>query len=90
MGVKELDKNATERQWLQVEKDIVKAGETITKCMKSVDDLVITLHLYSSYCRMMTRRLITAENDLKEAQDTFRRRKKIDPKLRPDIPVIPS
>lgn len=88
--LRHLDKQATENQWTNAERGLAKIKKLIIKRMKSADDLLIMCHLYSSYCCMMTKRLISADNDLKDAQDTFKRRRKIEQKDRPDIPIIPS
>jgi hypothetical protein len=80
---------AKDEDWLAVEKEINRTKNLITKNMKSVDDLVITLHLYSSYWCMMTKRLISADNDLKDALDTFNKRKKPNIENRPNIPIVP-
>jgi len=81
--------NTRDEQWLVIEKQICKTKQLISK-MKSADDLMIILHLSSSYCCMMMKRLISADNYLKEAQDLFTHRTKINVEDRLDIPVIPS
>jgi hypothetical protein len=39
---------------------------------------------------MMTKRLISADNELKEAKTIFKNKKEIDSQKRHDIPVLPS
>ncbi|CAI2381718.1 unnamed protein product [Moneuplotes crassus] len=81
---------ATEEEILTVRDELKKAEgiiiEYLTDC---IDDLLIMLNLYSSKCLLMTRRLISAENDLKSAMEIYRWRRPTDQQDRPEIPVIP-
>lgn len=67
MNVKTQDKKATDEEWQEIEKILKETKLLISQQMHSIDDLLIMLHLHSSYSCMMTRRLISAENYLKEA-----------------------
>lgn len=85
-----LKKSVTEDQILNVCNELKRAQNIIKHyCRHSVDDLLIMLNLYSSKLLLMTRRLISAEKDLKKAIKIFRAKRKIHKHLRPQIPIIP-
>ena len=87
--VKLQDSAINDTLWVEIDK-LLSSTKKILETMKSVDDLIIMLHLYSSYSCLKTRRLISAENFLKDASRRYRNKKKINVEDRPDIPVIPS
>ena len=87
--VKLKDSDIDDDLWVEIDK-LLSGTIKILETMKSVDDLLIMLHLYSSYSWLKTRRLISAENFLKDASRRYSKKKKINVNDRPDIPVIPS
>lgn len=89
-STKERQNTVSDDEWQETEKEIGKTIKLIIKNMTDSEDLVISLHLYSSYCCMMTKRLISADNELKEAKTIFKNKKEIDSSKRHDIPVLPS
>lgn len=72
-----------------VETELNTVKELFRTKMKSVNDLLIMLHLYSSNWLTLNRKLISAEKELDSAVAIFKKPWMINKQERFDIPVIP-
>lgn len=89
MHIKNSKLQVIEEKIPEVQRELDFTKKLLTDKMTSVNDLLIMLNLHTSYCLMMTRRLISAERDLNIAVSIFNKTTVINQDDRPDIPVIP-